>query len=79
MKTWARQGCTSAGIGCLECKQPVIDAVKAEVNVFCERAKEFEGNKQLVKNIIAEGGERAREVARETMADVREAMQLSYW
>ncbi|NQD37095.1 tryptophan--tRNA ligase [Permianibacter sp. IMCC34836] len=79
VKNWVRQGCTTAGIGCLECKQPVIDAVKAEVGTFCERAKEFEGNRQLVKNIIAEGGERAREVARETMADVREAMQLSYW
>lgn len=79
VKNWVRAGCTSAGIGCLECKQPVIDAVKAEVGTFCERAKEFESNKQLVKNIIAEGGERAREVARETMADVREAMQLSYW
>ena len=78
VKNWVREGCTTAGIGCLECKQPVIDALKAEVTVFCDRAKAFESDKQLVKKIIADGSERAREVARETMADVREAMQLSY-
>lgn len=79
VKTWVQTGCKSAGIGCIECKQPVIDAVVAETQGFCERAKAFDDNRQLVKNIIAEGGERAREVARETMQDVREAMGLSYW
>lgn len=79
VKAWVQTGCTSAGIGCIECKQPVIDAITAETQSFCERAKEFEGNRQLVKNIIAEGGERAREAARETMRDVRESMGLSYW
>ena len=79
VKAWVQAGCTSAGIGCIECKQPVIDAITAETQSFCERAKEFEGNRQLVKNIIAEGGERAREAARETMRDVRESMGLSYW
>lgn len=79
VKAWVQNGCTSAGIGCLECKQPVIDAVVKETQGFCTRAKEFEEDRQLVKNIIAEGGERAREVARETMQDVRSAMGLSYW
>ncbi len=79
VQAWVRTGCTSAGIGCLECKQPVIDGVIKETGAFCERAKEFEENRQLVKNIIAEGGEKAREVARETMQDVRAAMGLRYW
>ncbi len=79
VQAWVKQGCTTAGIGCLDCKQHVVDAVVKETGAFCERAKEFEENRQLVKNIIAEGGEKAREVARETMQDVRAAMGLSYW
>jgi tryptophanyl-tRNA synthetase len=79
VRAWVKQGCTSAGIGCLDCKQHVVDAVVKETGAFCERAKEFEENRQLVKNIIAEGGEKAREAARETMQDVRAAMGLSYW
>ncbi len=78
VQQWVRKGCTSAGIGCLECKQPVIDAVLKEQQVFCERAREYENDKARVKSIMAEGCERAREVARDTMKDVRAAMGLSF-
>ena len=77
-KDWVRQGCTTAGIGCLDCKQPVIDAVQAELTPMRERAQTYLDDPTLVKNIIADGCDRARKLAGETMRDVREAMGLSY-
>jgi len=77
-KDWVRKGCTTAGIGCLECKQPVIDAVNAELAPIRERAQAYLDDPTLVKNILADGGDRARKLATETMRDVREAMGLSY-
>ena len=77
-KEWVRQGCTSAGIGCLECKQPVIDAVLEEQKPMRERAQMYMDDPTLVRNIISDGCEKARELASETMRDVREAMGLNY-
>ena len=78
VKDWVQQGCRSAGIGCIECKQPVIDAVLAEQEPMRERARMYEEDPQLVRNIIAEGCEKARKLAQETLRDVREAMGLNY-
>jgi tryptophanyl-tRNA synthetase len=78
VKGWVQQGCTSAGIGCIECKQPVIDGVLAEQRPMRERAQFYLDDPTLVKNIIADGCEKARELAHDTMRDVREAMGLSY-
>ncbi len=77
-KQWVMQGCKSAGIGCIECKQPVIDAVLAEQRPMRERAQQYLDDPALVRNIIADGCEKARKLASETMRDVREAMGLSY-
>ncbi len=77
-KQWVRQGCTTAGIGCIECKQPVIAAVLAEQEPMRERAQQYLDDPTLVRNIIADGCEKARKLAGETMRDVREAMGLSY-
>ena len=78
MKSWVKEGCTSAGIGCLECKQPLVDCIKQETGEFIERAKEFEEDPDLVRNIIAEGSDKARDIAKETMQEVRDVMGLSY-
>lgn len=78
VKEWVQEGCRSAGIGCLDCKQPVIDAVQAELAPIRERAKEFIEQPQLVRNIVAEGSEEARDVARENLREVREVMGLAY-
>jgi tryptophanyl-tRNA synthetase len=78
VKNWVIQGCTSAGIGCLDCKQPVIDAVLKELSPIQERARAYTEEPDTVKNIIADGCEKARDLARETMRDVREAMGLNY-
>jgi len=77
-RKWVHDGCTSAGIGCLECKQRVIDAVLAELKPIQERAAEYGRDPMTVKNIVADGCQRARETAEQTMADVREVMGLSY-
>jgi tryptophanyl-tRNA synthetase len=78
VKTWVQNGCRSAGIGCIECKQPVIDGVLKEQEPMRERARMYEEDPQLVKSIIADGCEKARKLAQETMRDVREAMGLDY-
>jgi tryptophanyl-tRNA synthetase len=78
VKAWVVQGCVSAGIGCIECKQPVIDAVLKELAPIQERARAYTEEPDTVKNIIADGNEKARDLARETMRDVREAMGLHY-
>jgi len=77
-RDWAHNGCTTAGIGCLECKQPVIDAIIAEQNPLHERAQKYLDDPSLVRAIVADGCERARKLAEETMRDVRDAMGLGY-
>ena len=76
--SWVREGCTSASIGCLECKTPLIDLVTDEQKKFKENAKPYEEDLGVVKNIISDGCERARELAKQTMRDVRESMGLDY-
>jgi len=78
IRDWAWQGCTTAGIGCLECKQPVIDAVNAELAPIRERAARYEEDPMLVRNIVQDGCEKASDLANDTMRDVREAMGLNY-
>lgn len=78
VKQWVQQGCRSAGIGCLECKQPVIDAVLQEQKPIQERAEEYSRNSLLVRRIVNEGCEAARDEARKTLEEVRQVMGLEY-
>ena len=77
-RNWVTQGCKSAGIGCIECKQPVIDAVLKEQDAMRERAQPYLDDPSLVKSIVADGCDKARKLAQETMREVRDAMGLSY-
>ena len=77
-KDWVRKGCTTAGIGCLECKQPVIEAINAELAPIRERAQVYLDDPTLVRNVLADGCDRARKLATETIRDVREAIGLHY-
>jgi len=77
-KSWVETGCREAKIGCIECKQPVIEAINKELKPIQERASDYIEDPDLVKNIVAEGCEKARKSARETMREVREAMGLNY-
>jgi tryptophanyl-tRNA synthetase len=75
---WVQNGCRTAAFGCLECKQPVIDKVLAEQGPMRERAQKFLDDPTLVRSIVADGCDKARELARETMREVREVMGLNY-
>ena len=77
-KDWVQKGCRSAGIGCIECKQPVIDGILAEQAPMRERAQKYLDNPKLVREIVADGNAKASALARETMRDVRASMGLSY-
>ena len=77
-REWVQNGCRNASIGCVECKQPIIDSVLAELKPMQERAKDYEEDITSVKAIIEEGNEAAREVARDTLEDVRKAMGIAY-
>ena len=77
-RAWACDGCRRATIGCLDCKAPVVEAVLAELAPLQERAREYEEQPALVRSIIAEGCDRARDAARETLEEVREAVGLDY-
>jgi tryptophanyl-tRNA synthetase len=77
-KEWVQQGCRGAGIGCLECKQPVIDAVIEVLKPIRERAAQYLEDPTLVRSIVADGCEKARKQAQETLRDVRQVMGLDY-
>ena len=75
---WVVDGCTQAKMGCVECKQPVIKAVQTELAPMQERIAKYQADPELIKQIIHEGSEKAREVAVETMAEVRDSMGITY-
>ncbi len=75
---WVQDGCTTAGIGCLECKQRMTEPLIAELEGFQERAREYEEDPDSVRGIIQDGCEKARSTARETLEETRQAMGLQY-
>jgi len=75
---WVVEGCKTAGIGCIECKGPIIESLLAELKPIQARAREYEEQPDLVRSVINEGCEKARDVARETMIDVRRAMSMDF-
>ena len=77
-KNWVQEGCRSAGIGCLDCKRPLIEAIQEELKPIQERAKEFSENRALVRNIVAEGREFASDLAKATLDEVRQAIGIQY-
>ncbi|BBL35492.1 hypothetical protein Nstercoris_01760 [Nitrosomonas stercoris] len=77
-KQWVWEGCTTAGIGCLECKQPVIQSILEEQAPILERAKMYENDPAQVKKIIMAGNEKANQLAEETMRDIRLALGIGY-
>ena len=78
-RDWAEAGCRSASIGCIDCKQPLIEALLKEQKEIAERAAPYIEDPTLVRNIIADGCEKARETADETMEQVRATMNLDYY
>jgi len=75
---WCTAGCRTAGIGCIDCKQPLIDSINVEQELIRSRAQQFEEDADLVHAVIQEGSEKARVIARETMDDVKDAVGISH-
>lgn len=75
---WSTAGCRAGSIGCIDCKQPLIDSINVEQDLIRNRAQQFEEDADLVHAVIQEGSEKARIIARETMEDVKEAVGISY-
>ena len=78
VKDWVQTGCRTAGIGCIDCKRPIIDAINQELEPIQASIKSYEADLGSVKRIVAEGSEQAREEASKTLDHVREAMGLDY-
>lgn len=78
VKEWVQTGCRSAGIGCIDCKRPVIDSINQELKPIQESINELSSDMGSVKRLVAEGSEAAREEAIKTLNDVREVMGLDY-
>jgi len=77
-KNWVQEGCRSAGIGCLDCKEPVVEAVLKELEGIQDTARNYQEDPESVRAIMAEGCEEARREARDTLDEVRQAMGLVY-
>lgn len=78
VKDWVQTGCRTAGIGCLDCKGPLIDSILKEQSPIRERAREYQEDTETVRGIISDGCEAAREIARKTIVEVKQAMGLEY-
>lgn len=78
-RNWVNEGCRSAGIGCIDCKGRLNDAVQAELDPIRKRGQELSNNLDYVKSVVAEGCSEARDTARDTMEDVRAAMGVDYF
>ena len=77
-RNWVNDGCTNAKIGCIECKKPVVDSIVSELEPIQEEISKYESNPNLIQEIIFEGSERARVVAKSTMEEVKDAMGITY-
>ncbi len=77
-RAWVWEGCTTAGIGCLDCKQPVITAVLDEQAPIRERAEYWAARPAQLREIVESGALRARARAAETLEKVHSAMRLDH-
>jgi tryptophanyl-tRNA synthetase len=73
---YVTKGCRTAGIGCLDCKKVMIKHVVADLAPIRERRAELEKRPEQIDDTLERGNAVARDVAAQTMAEVREAMHL---
>lgn len=78
IKSWVQNGCRSAAIGCIDCKGPLIDSINVEQQQLCEKAKPYINDHNLVRKILADGAEKAADVANHTLNTVKQAMKINY-
>lgn len=74
--SWVDEGCRSAEIGCIDCKGPLISAIKSELSTIQGAIDDWSSQADVVQKIIDRGNEQAREAAQATIKEVRRAMGL---
>ncbi|MDC0948340.1 tryptophan--tRNA ligase [Gammaproteobacteria bacterium] len=75
---WIKEGCTSASIGCLDCKKPLVDAIITEQRQLKERARPYEEDPGVLRGMLADGCEKARDVASDTMKELRRVAGIDH-
>jgi tryptophanyl-tRNA synthetase len=75
-REYVATGCRTAGIGCLDCKDVLLKHMLPPLEKIRARRQAFAEKPQAIKDILYEGSRRARAVAEQTMAEVREAVHL---
>jgi len=68
--------CRRAGIGCVDCKKRFAENLNKDLQPFREKRARLAADPNYVTGVLHDGAERARAIARQTMAEVREAVQL---
>jgi len=74
---WTREHCRSGELGCVDCKTNLADRLIEQLRPIRERRQELAGEPGLVAKVLAEGRDRVRPLARETLDAVRDAMGFS--
>jgi tryptophanyl-tRNA synthetase len=73
---WSRHGCTTAGIGCVDCKKKLSANMMAHFAPYLAKRKELLAKPNVVKEVLEAGAVKAREIAKRTMDDVRGKLGL---
>ena len=73
----AATGCRTAGIGCLDCKEILLKHMLPPLAAIRERRQAYAEKPDTIRQIFAEGSRRARAIAQQTMAEVRDAVKLA--
>jgi tryptophanyl-tRNA synthetase len=73
---WVDHGCTTAAIGCVDCKARLADNLRGHFAAYAERRAELVAKPERVRDILEQGAARARAIAQRTMADVHKKLGL---
>jgi len=77
-RAWVKEGCTTAGIGCIECKTCMLKHLEEELQPIRDRRIELARNMDDVRDIVKAGNEKARHAASRTMEKVRKTLKMGY-
>jgi tryptophanyl-tRNA synthetase len=73
---WVYQGCTTAAIGCVDCKGRLADTMSAHFASYVQRRAELVAAPERVQEVLEQGAAKARAIAERTMAEVRKRLGL---
>ena len=77
-RSWVVEGCTRAGIGCVDCKKKLLENMLPVIEPLHHKRVELENNLDYVRDVLVDGSRQARELAQATMEQVRSSLNLDY-